>query len=154
MPWLQHFYSLNQGKLIPRWQNRKLYRFVAQCRWFVSCYSQYRVWVQKGRYFIDARQPDREYPLIQLRADRSAARPCIWISEQGYAYRRLKGAPKNSDFFVLARKHRAQSRSLHGVNDGWSTRMTMPERKKCIFRVPVKHRQLTQLFTSPTKIQY
>jgi hypothetical protein len=94
MPWLQHFYSLNQGKLIPRWQNRKLYRFVVQCRWFLTHYPQYEVWVQKGRHFINARQPDREYPLLQLhqqlRADRSAARPYAWISEQGYIHRRLK----------------------------------------------------------------
>lgn len=149
MPWFQHFHGLNQGKLIPRWQNRKLYRFVAKCRWFLTHYSQHRVWVQKGRHFIDARQPDREYPLLQLHqqllADRSAARPYAWISEQGYIHRCLKGASKNSDCLVLARKHRAQSRSLQGVNDGWSTRLTTPERKKCIFRVTVKHRQLVQL---------
>jgi hypothetical protein len=94
LPWLSRFYSLNQGKLIPRWQNRKLYSFVAQCRWFVSCYSSCRVWVQKGRYFIDARQPAQEYPLSQLRhqlrADRHAARSYAWISEQGYVHRRLK----------------------------------------------------------------
>jgi hypothetical protein len=94
LPWLSRFYSFNQGELIPRWQNRKLHSFVAQCRWFVSCHSSCRVWVQKGRYFIDAGQPAQEYPLSQLRhqlrADRHAARSYAWISEQGYVHRRLK----------------------------------------------------------------
>ena len=46
----------------------------------------------------------------------------------------LKGASKNEDFFVRARKHRAQNRSLHVVNEDSSTELTQLSRKKTIFR--------------------
>ena len=44
------------------------------------------------------------------------------------------GASKNEDFFVRARKHRAQNRSLHVVNEDSSTELTQLSRKKTIFR--------------------
>ena len=44
------------------------------------------------------------------------------------------GTSKNSNFFVRARKHRPESRSLRGVNEDSRTELTPLSRKKCIFR--------------------
>ena len=63
---------------------------------------------------------------------------------------RRKGASKNSNFFVRARKHRAENRSVYVIHEDSSTEViyrmycmpilqeqksvTQPSRKKCIFR--------------------
>ncbi|MFQ5901466.1 MAG: hypothetical protein ACE5IH_07920, partial [Thermodesulfobacteriota bacterium] len=39
-----------------------------------------------------------------------------------------------SDFFVRARKRRAQNRSVYGIHEDSSTELTQLSRKKCIFR--------------------
>ena len=44
------------------------------------------------------------------------------------------GASKSSDFFVRARKHRAQNRSVYGIHEDSSTELTLLSRKKCTFR--------------------
>jgi hypothetical protein len=41
-------------------------------------------------------------------------------------------------FFVRARKHRPESRSLRGVNEDSRTELTPLSRKKCIFRDALK----------------
>ena len=46
----------------------------------------------------------------------------------------LKGTSKNSNFFVRARKHRPESRSLRGVNEDSRMELTLLSLKKCIFR--------------------
>ncbi|HEY7774724.1 MAG TPA: hypothetical protein VIC26_16180, partial [Marinagarivorans sp.] len=46
----------------------------------------------------------------------------------------MKGASKNSNFFVRARKYRPENRSLRGVNEDSRTELTPLSRKKCIFR--------------------
>jgi len=38
----------------------------------------------------------------------------------------------NSDFFVSARKHRAEDRSVYIIHDGLSTELTPQSRKKTI----------------------
>ena len=50
----------------------------------------------------------------------------------------LKGTSKNSNFFVRAKKHRPESRSLRGVNEDSRTELTPLSRKKCIFRDALK----------------
>ena len=44
------------------------------------------------------------------------------------------GTSKNSDFFVSARKHRAENRSVHRVHEDLSTQLTQQSQKKYIFR--------------------
>ncbi|MFT5399529.1 MAG: hypothetical protein ACI9LO_003451 [Planctomycetota bacterium] len=51
----------------------------------------------------------------------------------------IQGISKNSEFFVRARKHRAENRSVYDIHEdrpGWrtSTELTPLSRKKCIFR--------------------
>jgi len=46
---------------------------------------------------------------------------------------KLQGISKNSNFFVSARKHRAENRSVHGVHEDSSTELTPQSRKKCIY---------------------
>ena len=50
----------------------------------------------------------------------------------------LRGSFKNSNFFVSARKHRAQNRSVYGIHEDSSTELTPQSRKKCIFRAALK----------------
>ncbi len=45
-----------------------------------------------------------------------------------------KGASKNSDFFVRARKRRAENRSVYEIHKDLSTALTLLSRKRCIFR--------------------
>ncbi len=47
----------------------------------------------------------------------------------------LKGTSKNQDFSGRARKHCAQNRSLHAVNEDSSTQLTWLSREKTAFRV-------------------
>ncbi len=50
----------------------------------------------------------------------------------------IKGASKNSDFFVRARKRRAENRSVYEIHEDLSTALTLLSRKKCIFRGALK----------------
>jgi len=52
--------------------------------------------------------------------------------------KQLKGASKNSNFCVRARKHRAQNRSVYAIHEASSTELTPLSRKKCIFRGALK----------------
>jgi hypothetical protein len=45
----------------------------------------------------------------------------------------FKGASKNSDFFVSARKHRAENHSVQVLHEDSSTELTPQSREKCIF---------------------
>ena len=55
-----------------------------------------------------------------------------------YMAGKLKGVSKNSDFFVSARKHRAENRSVYDIHEASSTELTPQSRKKCIFRGGLK----------------
>jgi len=91
--WLNLFYNINNGQLLPKWQNRCLGSFAAQCLWFVSQYANTQVYVQKGRQFVNALQPRLGYPLGQLSLILERLRhqsiSYAWVAENGYA-RRLK----------------------------------------------------------------
>ena len=50
----------------------------------------------------------------------------------------LRGTPKNSVFFVCARKYRTENRSIQRVYEDSSTAGTQPSRKKRIFRGAVR----------------
>ncbi len=42
------------------------------------------------------------------------------------------GVSNNSDFFVSARKHRAENRSVYNIHEDLSTELTQQSRKKTI----------------------
>jgi len=46
----------------------------------------------------------------------------------------LLGTSKNSNFFMRARKRRAENRSVYGIHEDSSTKLTRLSWKKCIFR--------------------
>jgi len=50
----------------------------------------------------------------------------------------IKGCLKNSDFFVRARKRRAENRSVYRIHEDLSTALTLLSRKRCIFRGTLK----------------
>ena len=50
----------------------------------------------------------------------------------------FKGTSKNSDFFVSARKHRTENRSVYSIHEDSSTELTPQSRKKTIFRGALK----------------
>ena len=65
---------------------------------------------------------------------------------------RLKGTSKNSNFFVRARKHRPESRSLRGVNEDSRTELTPLSRKKCIFRDALNNDLAAKVITGESNI--
>ncbi len=56
-----------------------------------------------------------------------------FIKESQYS----KGTSINSDFFVIARKHRAENRSVYEIREDLSTVLTQQSRKKQLIEVPV-----------------
>ena len=60
--------------------------------------------------------------------------PRLLPSKRDVYYFKFKGTSKNSNFFVRAKKHRPESRSLRGVNEDSRTELMPLSRKKCIFR--------------------
>jgi len=91
--WLNVFYTIDNGQLFPKWQNRCLGGFAAQCLWFVTQYPNTQVYVQKGRQFVNAQQPKLGYSLGQLPQLLGRLRKQVigyaWVAENGYC-RRLK----------------------------------------------------------------
>ena len=107
--WLNVFYTIDNGQLLPKWQNRSLGGFAAQCLWFVTQYPNIQVYVQKGRQFVNAQQPRLGYSLGQLLqllgCLRKHAISYAWVAENGYC-RRLKHRQLAQLFIPQQRKTR------------------------------------------------
>jgi RNA-directed DNA polymerase len=92
--WLAYFFAMHNQRLLPRWQNKLLTRFAAQCQWFVAQYPVLQVWLQKGHSFVNARAPNKSYPLSQLSPLLQGLRKQLisyaWVAENGYVHHRLK----------------------------------------------------------------
>ena len=60
----------------------------------------------------------------------------------------FEGISKNLDFFVSARKHRTENRSVYDIHEDSSTELTLQSRKKTIFRgaLDINGTNLTPLF--------
>jgi hypothetical protein len=85
--WLAYFFAMHNQRLLPRWQNKLLTRFAAQCQWFVAQYPVLQVWLQKGHSFVNARAPNKSYPLSQLSPLLQGLRKQLisyaWVAENG-----------------------------------------------------------------------
>jgi dsRNA-specific ribonuclease len=60
----------------------------------VAQYPVLQVWLQKGHSFVNARAPNKSYPLSQLSPLLQGLRKQLisyaWVAENGYAHHRLK----------------------------------------------------------------